>query len=169
MPTRSPGAVAVRGAPTARKTRTRRTALEKELIGLYAQIAALTAPDCASGECMTPGSLDLGMLRREVLPMPDRCCVAEFCQDAISWAAQRWGVDLPTTGHPTLPLMGDDGCTAPPHLRPACSIHHCGVAAHGEKVGDRRLRWTTKYIALQERIVELERARLAGPNGKTRS
>jgi len=43
----------------------------------------------------------------------------------MAFAEWRWGVELTPTGHPSLPLMGPEGCTAPPHLRPACSGHIC--------------------------------------------
>jgi len=56
---------------------------------------------------------------------PFRCCHGWACELAIAYADWKWGEHLRITGHPELPLMGKDGCTAPPHLRPACAGHIC--------------------------------------------
>lgn len=57
--------------------------------------------------------------------VPQQCCSPEYCFMAIEHAKEKWGVELKPTGHPTLPLMGPNGCTAEPHLRPICTIHVC--------------------------------------------
>ncbi|MEC7109105.1 MAG: hypothetical protein VXX11_03775 [Planctomycetota bacterium] len=56
---------------------------------------------------------------------PYRCCHGWACDLAIAYADWKWGEQLHHTGHPELPLMGPSGCTAPPHLRPACAGHIC--------------------------------------------
>lgn len=79
---------------------------------------------------------------------PYRCCESYYCELAIRYAARR-GVELKTTGHPTLPLMGaDNRCTAPPHLRPICTAHHCKIAAFGFGPNEA---WTDRYFRLREK------------------
>ena len=56
---------------------------------------------------------------------PYRCCQGWACDLAIAYADWKWGVQLRHTGHPEFALMGEKGCTAPPHLRPACAGHVC--------------------------------------------
>jgi hypothetical protein len=50
--------------------------------------------------------------------------------------------------------MGDDGCTAPAHLRPICTAHTCAVCEHGTKPGDPA--WTARYQALTSAIETIE-------------
>lgn len=105
-------------------------------------MAALTAPECAK-TCRIPFS----------------CCEAEHCESTILWAKDRWGIELPRTngqswkGKP-LPLMGPNGCTAAPHLRPICTVHTCDVNSLGCKSGDPT--WTERYMQLRNEIDELE-------------
>ena len=73
---------------------------------------------------------------------------------AIALAEWRWGVELTPTGHPDLPLMGPDGCTAPPHLRPACSGHLCDETA--QKMGP-------EYLELKAAISHTEVEAWAAP------
>ena len=49
---------------------------------------------------------------------------------AIEIAAEK-GVALTPTGHPELKLMGPNGCIAPPHLRPDCTLHVCSINSLG--------------------------------------
>lgn len=44
---------------------------------------------------------------------------------AIQIASEEWGIELAETGHDRLPLMGPDGCVAPPYVRPLCAAHVC--------------------------------------------
>jgi hypothetical protein len=74
----------------------------------YDRLSALTAPKCKS-ECNVPRS----------------CCSAAYCEFALRYAKDRWGVELERTKHPHLPLMGPNGCTAAPYLRPLCTAHAC--------------------------------------------
>ena len=62
---------------------------------------------------------------------PFRCCQGWACELAIAYADWKWGVRLAPTGNPEFPLMGREGCTAPPHLRPACAGHVCDANAEG--------------------------------------
>lgn len=77
--------------------------------------------------------------------IPYSCCSKEYCEMALDYAAQR-GVELVVTGHERLPLMGEEGCTAPPHLRPLCSIHTCDIACNGTS-GNKQ--WDRRYFKLR--------------------
>ncbi len=110
--------------------------MRRRLIALYAELAALTEPEC--GACARPYS----------------CCEARYCALAIDFAREHWGVELRPTWHPTLPLMGPAGCTAAPHLRPICTAHTCETNEHGCKRGDEA--WTGRYAALRGAIDEIE-------------
>lgn len=114
----------------------------QNLVPLYAQMAALTVPECEK-TCRAKFS----------------CCSQEYCEAAITHAKENWGVILipvngkSITGKP-LPLMGQDGCTAPPHLRPLCTLHTCEINSLGCKKGDPN--WTRKYFTLRSKIEAAE-------------
>jgi len=114
----------------------------ERLVALYVELSLLTARECDAA-CARPRS----------------CCEARYCGLAIDHARTHWQIELTETWHAALPLMGDDGCTAAPHLRPICTAHTCAVCAHGEKPGDEA--WTARYRALTEEIGAIE-ARLFG-------
>lgn len=102
---------------------------------LYQEMAELTLPKCK--ECRCPLS----------------CCSTEYCHMAISYAAEN-GVTLTPTGvNPMLPLMGNDGCVAPPHLRPLCTLHVCSINNLGFDPKDRA--FTKKYFQIR-RLIEKE-------------
>lgn len=105
------------------------------LIPLYAEMAELTRPGCAS--CRIPYG----------------CCQPLYCEDTIEFARDTWGVELHPTGHPHLPLMGENGCIAAPHLRPICSVHSCKIASAGETDDPA---WDARYFELREEIADLE-------------
>lgn len=107
------------------------------LVALYREMAALTEPECLAA-CRQPMT----------------CCDARYCEIAMDFAAEHWGVDLQPTWHAVLPLMGPDGCTVAPHLRPICTAHTCDICEHGAKPGDPA--WTDRYHALREAIADLE-------------
>jgi len=111
--------------------------LRGRLIDLYAQLAALTRIECA-GNCARPQT----------------CCDEKYCAMAIDFAKSHWRIELEPTWHAALPLMGEAGCTAAPHLRPICSAHTCEICAHGFKRGDAA--WTDGYYALLNAIAEIE-------------
>ena len=111
--------------------------LRRRLIELYAELSALTEPEC-SGRCARPRT----------------CCEARYCAIAVEHAATHWQVDLQPTWHPALPLMGDDGCTAAPHLRPICTAHTCEMCEYGSKRGDPA--WNAQYRAITDAIAEIE-------------
>jgi len=94
----------------------------------------LTRPEC--GRCRVPLS----------------CCDEMYCQMAIEYAKNEWGVELKTTDHPKLPLMGPTGCTAAPHLRPICTVHTCQINSVGTSGN---AEWDQKYFTLREQIEEL--------------
>lgn len=75
---------------------------------LYQEMADLTLQKC-SKECRVPLS----------------CCSQEYCEFTLEYAKEKWNIELKETGHPKLPLMGPNGCTAAPHLRPLCAVHVC--------------------------------------------
>jgi len=60
---------------------------KKRLVVLYKELAELTHPICAK-ECSLPHS----------------CCSKEYCEFAIEWARDTWGVELQRTAHDRLPL-----------------------------------------------------------------
>lgn len=113
---------------------------KQKLIQKYQELADHTKPEC--GACPRI--------------KPHGCCREEHCRTAQRFAKERWEVDLPETGHPSLPFMSLDGsgCTLAPHLRPACTFHTCEMNAWGVKQGDQG--WTEKYYQLYGEIVELE-------------
>lgn len=100
----------------------------------YAEIADLTLNHC-----------------KQTCPSLGSCCTSEYCEIAISFAKDIWDVELPTTDHPTLPLLGPDGkCTAAPHLRPMCALHSCDIASIGFFRGDKSR--TKKYFRIRASI-----------------
>lgn len=104
---------------------------------LYAELAAHTEPECAAN-CERPLT----------------CCAERYCLMTLDFAREHWDVELPTTWHRTLPLMGPSGCTAEPHLRPICTAHTCEICLHGEKRGDPA--WTARYYEITAKIASLE-------------
>ncbi len=109
----------------------------QRLVALYQELAALTEPECLAS-----------------CPRPMTCCEERYCLIAMEFAFEHWGVDLERTWHRALPLMGADGCTAAPHLRPICTAHTCDICEHGAKRGDPA--WTERYWTLRDAIAELE-------------
>jgi hypothetical protein len=89
-------------------------------------------------------------------PAPLSCCSPEYCHVAILIAKTDWGVELKTTNHPSLPLMGPDGCVCPPHFRPMCTLHNCSINSLGVKLGPNGAAWTNKYFEIREQIDILE-------------
>lgn len=80
---------------------------------------------------------------------PNRCCAPEYCSITKHYAKDEYGVDLPETGHATLPYMGESGCTVAPHLRPLCTLHDCSINGTGTS-GDAA--FDEKYFRLREKI-----------------
>ena len=113
---------------------------EQLLIGLYAEVGRMTNPECLI-VCQQTN--------------PYRCCEQSYCELAMDWADEAWGVKLePLAIVPELPMMGLSGCTLEPHLRPICTMHTCEINAFGCKRGDEF--WTKEYFALRDAIDELE-------------
>ena len=83
---------------------------------------------------------------------PQRCCSPDYCETALSWAKQEYGVDLPRTNHPTLPLMGPNGCTAAPQYRPICTMQNCSIGKTGSLSGDPTGRKTERYFQIRREL-----------------
>lgn len=113
---------------------------QDKLIATYQEMADLTRPECGAKTCGQIG--------------PNRCCDPMYCKETIRYARRRWDTELIPTDHPKLSLMGPDGCTAPPHTRPICTIHTCEVNSIGCKKDDPV--WTENYFALRHTIDQLE-------------
>lgn len=73
-----------------------------------------------------------------------------YCEDALSNAKKAGEVLNPVTFDPALPLIGPDGCIAPPHLRPICTVHVCCINGLGFNPQDKD--WTKKYFALRDKL-----------------
>lgn len=71
--------------------------------------------------------------------------------------AERIGLEMGATNHPTLPLMGSEGCIAPPHVRPLCTLHVCCINGAGFDPTDPE--WTEKYYELRQKIEIAEHER----------
>lgn len=109
-----------------------------KLITLYRDMAELTLKEC-----------------RLVCRRPYSCCSPEYCDFTMQIAKER-GVELKPTGHKKLPLMGESGCIAPPHLRPMCTNHTCEMNGMGVKKDDPGGVWTKQYFDLRSKIEEAE-------------
>lgn len=101
---------------------------------LYQELADMTKPLCATA-CQLPIS----------------CCSPEYCEFVIEYAKDCWGEELQRTNHERLPLMGPDGCTAAPHLRPMCSAHVCEGTLYRQEQ-----EYLDKYFKLRDKISDLE-------------
>lgn len=114
---------------------------------LWRRMAELTKPKCGASKGCAPFK-------------PGGCCDPMYCDMAFA-EAKRQGEELEPTGHERLPLMGEDGCTAPPHLRPMCTLHVCIISNLGFDPEDQA--WTEQYFELRGAIdaAELERLREA--------
>jgi hypothetical protein len=109
--------------------------MNDELKQLFQEMADLTLPKCK--QCRVPLS----------------CCSPEYCGMALDTAKEH-GIALKITDHPTLPLMGANGCTAPPYLRPLCTLHVCSINDLGCDPKDPV--WTGQYFELRDKIGELQ-------------
>ncbi len=110
--------------------------VREQLVGWYQEMADMTLPKCK--QCRVPLS----------------CCSPEYCHMAIQIAHEDWGVELKATGHERLPLMGENGCVAPPHVRPLCTLHVCCINGLGFDPHDKP--WTEKYFQLRAKITEAD-------------
>jgi hypothetical protein len=120
---------------------------DDQLIVLYAAISKHALPVCS-------GEHEHGCL------IPYSCCSAPMCDLVIEQAKWDWNTELPRTGHPKLPLMREDGCTAPPHMRPLCAVHVCPIQSFGQHLKDPE--WTKRYWELRHEIEALEWAKRSG-------
>ncbi len=122
--------------------------MKDELKVLFQQMADLTAPQCAGtavGGCKFPHS----------------CCSSEYCEMAIEIAKEE-GITLEIQTHdPKLPLMGPNGCIAPPYVRPLCTLHVCSINGLGFNIKDPK--WTVKYFKLRNKIENFRIKRKTSP------
>lgn len=109
--------------------------MDSKLVVLYAKMAELTKPKCQA--CRAPMS----------------CCDSMYCDMAIE-TAKASGEVLTHTGHKTLPMMGENGCVAPPHFRPLCTLHVCSINNLGFDPKDPA--WTKEYFKLRAKIEKLD-------------
>lgn len=109
--------------------------LKEELKAAWEEMSKLTRPLCDT--CVIPRS----------------CCSPEYCEMALEYAKE-WEETLEPTGHPRLPLMGPNGCVAPPHLRPLCTLHVCEGTLWRSTMA-----WKKEYLKLRERLNQLEALR----------
>lgn len=86
------------------------------------------------------------------------CCDEVYCKATIDFAKEEYGITLQETGH-KYPLLGPDGCTAAPHLRPVCALHNCDVAAFGALKG-KQPSVGKRYWKLRDRIGKEDHMRL---------
>lgn len=84
------------------------------------------------------------------------CCHELFCELAIINARELWGVTLEPSGHPTIPLLGPEGCVAAPHFRPVCAAHCCEDNPTGLSGGHRDRTWHLEYRTLKDYASKLE-------------
>lgn len=106
--------------------------------------------DFTRSTCMKPSNPDFLEARKNGdCIRPGSCCSPEYCEFALE-TAEEMGETLARTTNPTLPLMGPDGCVAPPHVRPMCTLHVCCINSLGFKPGDPE--WTKKYFDLREKL-----------------
>lgn len=106
--------------------------MKKELILLWKKMYELTRFSDECKECRFNYS----------------CCSPEYCAIAIDYALEI-GEELTTTNHQRLPLMGKDGCVAPPHVRPLCTLHTCKINSIGFT---NNKDWDKKYFRLRDVI-----------------
>lgn len=117
----------------------------QNLEALYSDIADLTLGYC-NNHCIRMGS----------------CCSTEYCLLSIDYAKTDFGIELKHTGD-DLPLLDDTGkCTAPPYLRPMCSVHQCDIAGPGFFKEDPSRALTERYFKLRLEIDNLECKRYFG-------
>lgn len=118
------------------------------LIQLYQEIVDHSQPVC-SGQHEKP------------CRVPHSCCDRSVCLLVIEEAKWNWNTVLLQTDHPKYPLMQADGsCSAPPHMRPLCSVHVCCISSFGRHPTDHA--WTARYWLLRNEIEELETQKMFG-------
>jgi hypothetical protein len=109
----------------------------ERLITLYKNIADITFQDCKV-KCRRLGS----------------CCEPMYCEIAIAFAKDTYGIELEQTGN-KIPLLRDGGtCVAEPHLRGMCSMHSCDINSVGFFKGNPQL--TNQYFEVRDEIESIE-------------
>ncbi len=101
---------------------------------LFKQMADLTKKQCEK-DC------------RSLTGHIGSCCSWEYCESAINIAKRDYGVDLVPTNHPSLKLMGENGCVAEPYFRPLCTLHICDRSLMD-------LKFSEEYFDLREKLMK---------------
>ena len=119
-----------------------------ELKEIREKLAGITKDVCDNCTC-------------EQRKQPYRCCQGWACDLAIAYADWKWGVQLRHTGHPEFALMGEGGCTAPPHLEG----EHQGCAAVDEQPHKKgRIRYKNRaWVPNHQRLVSIWNYRRLAP------
>lgn len=104
---------------------------KERLKKLFQELADLTNPLC--GQCRAPYS----------------CCSPEYCWMAIETAKESGETLTPIPGA-RVPLLGKNGCIAPPWFRPLCTFHLCSINSLGFIPGKPEL--TEQYFKIREEI-----------------
>ena len=115
--------------------------IDDKIIEKYQEMSDLTWPKCR--DCPSK----LGAFG---------CCNRTACEITLSWARERWGVDLRDKfkDKQKIPFQGKNGhCMIEPHLRPHCTVYTCKIHAFG---ADPDTDWTKKYWKLRNKIDDLE-------------
>jgi hypothetical protein len=112
----------------------------QELKHLYQEMYEHTRPVCLA-KCQWPGR-------------PGRCgCHAFYCEQTMRFAREEYGLELEPTGFdPEVPLMSEQGCTAPPWARPVCTIHCCPITFKDQKDVVPKA-WHERYWQIHEQII----------------
>lgn len=137
--------------------------LEERLIQAYQELANHTRDDCVG--VLKDGSPNPTACAQSKKQW--KCCEPLYCDLAKDHAKEHWGTVLEDTPHyqtgkTPLPLMGPDGCSIAPHLRPSCSLHHCQINSLGIKLHCPE--WTERYFQLRSIVEELELERWENAN-----
>lgn len=107
--------------------------ISEETKKLWKDMADLTKPYCLE-KCKIPRS----------------CCSKENCWITMEYAREEFQIELKETENKEIPLLGKDGCTAEPYLRPFCTLHVCCISGLGFDPNDAE--WTNRYFRLREEI-----------------
>lgn len=126
--------------------------IELQLIDAYQKLSDHTSKEC-------------GVSCQDKKGLKYRCCQKLFCVLAEVHAREHWGVDLKpyeleANNDEMIYFKWDNAeqtvgrCLLPPHLRPSCTIHNCGISSLGIKWHDPE--WTKEYYELLKGIIKLE-------------
>ena len=110
---------------------------DQTLKDIYQDMAVLTKTQC---------EIDCFKFRGNI----GSCCCEMYCDLAIKYALAQ-GTHLKPTDNSKLPLMGPDGCVAPPWTRIMCTLHVCDKSLFQSDT-----KFSKAYFALREQIENYE-------------